>query len=161
MSGRDADGFRRGTNYCHRLASRSNPAAQIAEHLVQRSACERGEHAEVTAKTGYKTRVGGRTLEPGTVYCACCKRVKDEPGWEPILADNGAAITVREASVIDALRELGEHWPDSLTLLSMDGQLCVIHTADHDVAAGAIPGADRTSVILAVIDGIPNDGGAW
>lgn len=161
MSGLDADGFRPGTHYNHRSGMARPPSELIAMALVQRAECARGKHDEATAKAGHATRIGGRNLEPGTVYCTCCKRVKDEPGWVPILADNGDTVTVREASIIAALHELGGHWPESLTLLSMDGQLCVIHTADQDVAAGAIPGADRTSVILAVIDGIPNDGGAW
>jgi hypothetical protein len=98
-------------------------------------------------------------VEPGTIYCSCCKRVQGEPGWTPIVADNGIIVTAHEAAVIAALRELAEVWPESLTLLSKDSGLCVVHT--DDCQAGRVEGIDGPDYVLADIAGIPNDGGGW
>jgi hypothetical protein len=160
MAGQGGDGFKPGTNYNHRLNGRwPGPAEQIAAHLAQQLACREGNHAVLTAEAGRRTRIGGREIPPGTVYCSCCKRVKDEPGWTPIVADNGIIITPVEAAVIAALREVADVWPESLTLLSKDSGLCVVHTADYQ--AGRVEGAAGADFVIADIDGIPNDGGGW
>jgi hypothetical protein len=69
-------------------------------------------------------------------------------------------MTDEERKAIAALERLARHWPQSLTLLSYDGALSVIHTADRNyISDGDAP--ERQDRIIAHIDGIPNDGGAW
>lgn len=65
-----------------------------------------------------------------------------------------------EQRAIEALERLARRWPRTLTLLSYDGSLSVVHTADRDtITDGNSP--RREDLIIANIDGIPNDGGAW
>jgi hypothetical protein len=68
----DRDGFKRGTNYCHRMRGQENPAAVLAAAACQTAACARGEHDETAARAGYTTYVAGRQVEPGTRYCRYC-----------------------------------------------------------------------------------------
>jgi hypothetical protein len=69
-------------------------------------------------------------------------------------------MTAEEEAAIAALQWLARRWPPMLKLLSMDGSLCVIHTADSArISDSNDPG--RHGLVLADIDGIPNDGGAW
>lgn len=68
--------------------------------------------------------------------------------------------TNEERKAIAALEQLAKRWPQSLMLLSYDSGLSVIHTADFDAIADGT-GSERQDLILADIDGIPNDGGAW
>jgi hypothetical protein len=69
-------------------------------------------------------------------------------------------VTEEERKAIAALKRLARRWPRSLTLLSYDGSLSVVHTADRDYISDG-DGTERQDRILADIDGIPNDGGAW
>jgi hypothetical protein len=64
-----------------------------------------------------------------------------------------------EARVIQALHQLAERWPKTLTLVSVGGSLSVIHTRDARLAA--VDGLVRAESILDDIIGIPNDGGDW
>ena len=67
-------------------------------------------------------------------------------------------LTSEERNAIAALQRLAKRWPPSLMLLSMDGNLEVVRSADWQQLAGADELPER---IIATIDGIPNDGGAW
>lgn len=73
--------------------------------------------------------------------------------------DNGDRLTLGEATAIRQLRLLARRWPQTLKLVSMDGNLHVIRTSDPRY--GLSFGPDRQEAIVADIDGIPNDGGAW
>lgn len=78
------------------------------------------------------------------------------------LTDYGErAATSQERAAILALQELARRWPPSLKLISMDSNLHVIHQDDVDMVSGFDPAPERQARILADIDGIPNDGGAW
>lgn len=68
-----------------------------------------------------------------------------------LTADNGDELTMAEARAIAQLTTMGRYWPQTLTLVSVEGTLHVIRTGR--------PPADETAV-LATISGIPNDGGA-
>jgi len=72
---------------------------------------------------------------------------------------NNAALTDAERKAITSLQQLAKHWPRTLTLVSMEGNLHVIRTGDERF--GLPFGPDRQQAIIADIDGIPNDGGAW
>ena len=61
------------------------------------------------------------------------------------------ALNAEERNAIARLRRLAESWPQTLTLFSAAGSLCVVHTFD--------PRDDFAAVVKANIDGIPNDGG--
>lgn len=65
-----------------------------------------------------------------------------------------------ERRAIAALERLAKCWPQTLTLLSYDGTLSVVHTVNKDVIADGY-GPERQDLVLAHIDGIPNDGGSW
>lgn len=69
-------------------------------------------------------------------------------------------LTDEERRAIAALERLAKRWPRTLTLLSYDGSLSVIHSADLDVISDGTHAA-RQDLILANIDGIPNDGGGF
>ena len=78
------------------------------------------------------------------------------------LSDYGEEMaTDPERAAIGALQRLAKRWPSSLKLISMDGNLHVIHQDDTDTVASSLPAPERQARILADIDGIPNDGGAW
>jgi hypothetical protein len=68
-----------------------------------------------------------------------------------------------EQAVILALQELARDWPESVTLVSMDGGLSVVRSDLYHRAYDTEPnGARRQEMcVLASIDGIPNDGGGW
>lgn len=78
----------------------------------------------------------------------------------PVTGENGDKLTPEEVRAIRGLRQLATRWPDTLTLLSMGGSLCVMHTQDprfdFDNSSN-----ERGQVVLASISGIPNDGGDW
>lgn len=78
---------------------------------------------------------------------------------EKITGDNGDELTPDEARAIASLERLAKRWPQTLTLMSMGGSLCVKHTGDPRTDARTSLG--RADVVLANIDGIPNDGGDW
>lgn len=80
-------------------------------------------------------------------------------GPDEYIGANGDPMTRQEAIAIGQLERLAQQWPKTLTLLSMDGILYVIHTGDPRL--NEIPGADRAETVLATIRGIPNDGGGW
>lgn len=81
---------------------------------------------------------------------------------EPDLTDYGhEAATDEERAAIGALQRLAKRWPPSLKLISMDANLHVIHQDDTDRVSGFDSAPERQARILADIDGIPNDGGAW
>jgi hypothetical protein len=75
------------------------------------------------------------------------------------MGDRDIPVTALEASVIAALQELASSWPGSLTLLSKDSGLCVVHSGDYQ--AGRVEGHEGPGYVLAEISGIPNDGGGW
>lgn len=77
-----------------------------------------------------------------------------------LAGDNGDELTVAEVQAIRSLHQLAKRWPRTLTLLSMGGSLCVMHTGDprFDFENSS---AERGEVVLASINGIPNDGGDW
>jgi hypothetical protein len=68
----------------------------------------------------------------------------------PFTADNGDALAPDEAMAIARLKMIARDWPQTLALVSMDGQLSVIR-----------PGNVIGDPVLADIQGIPTDGGAW
>jgi len=74
--------------------------------------------------------------------------------------NDGGALTDEERKAIATLQRLAKRWPRTLMLLSYDSSLSVIHTADLDAIADGTDLA-RQDLILADIDGIPNDGGGW
>lgn len=67
-------------------------------------------------------------------------------------------LTADEQRAVDSLERLGRRWPQSLMLFSTGGErLCVIRVADQDALM-----ADWDSnedLVVAYIEGIPNDGG--
>lgn len=67
-------------------------------------------------------------------------------------------LTDEERRVIASLQRLARHWPASLMLISMEGGLHVIRTGDPQYSPDA--GVEQEAII-ADIDGIPDDGGAW
>lgn len=69
-------------------------------------------------------------------------------------------VTAEEDRAIKALEQLAKRWPQTLTLLSDGGALSVIHSADRAAIAEG-NGVEREDLVLASIDGIPNDGGGW
>ena len=82
------------------------------------------------------------------------------PASPVFMADNGDLLTREEARAITALQRLGRNWPRTLMLVSMDGGLSVVRTADPRYALeNSI--AERQECILAHINGIRNDGGGW
>lgn len=69
--------------------------------------------------------------------------------------DNGDPVTAGEFRAIQSLIRLARKWPPTLKLVSMDGQLYVMHAGDSRFADDH----GREIVALAMIDGIPNEGG--
>jgi hypothetical protein len=69
-------------------------------------------------------------------------------------------LTGPERAAIASLQRLAKRWPRSLKLLSYDSALCVIRSADSDRISDDCD-VERQNLILADIDGIPNDGGGW
>lgn len=76
------------------------------------------------------------------------------------LTATAPSLSDPELSAIAALQRLARRWPRSLTLVSYDGSLSVIRSADLGAIADG-NGPEREDLILANIDGIPNDGGGW
>jgi hypothetical protein len=80
---RMVDGFKAGTNYCHRMAagsSRDQSGALIALRATQDVRCARGEHDPAQARKGYVTYIGsGQRVDPGTWYCRGCKKILPDP----------------------------------------------------------------------------------
>jgi hypothetical protein len=68
--------------------------------------------------------------------------------------------TPREQRVIQLLEALGEHWPDTIMLVSMDGRLAVVDAKRYRAGLQLLIGR-REDCILADIPGITNDGGSW
>lgn len=79
----------------------------------------------------------------------------------PDLADASLAgdLTDPELAAIASLQRLAKRWPQSLKLVSMDGNLSVIRADDPRMLADY--GPERQEAVIADIDGIPNDGGGW
>jgi hypothetical protein len=77
------------------------------------------------------------------------------------LENPDAALSGPELRAIGELQRLARRWPHSLTLVSMDGNLHVIRTGDPRYHSEGRDGAQRQESVIADIDGIPNDGGAW
>jgi hypothetical protein len=78
------DGFKRGTNYNHRMAHANyDPRAEIAAGIALGAACARGEHEEATAEPKRVTYAGGRRLAVGTRYCCRCGTILAE-GTGPV-----------------------------------------------------------------------------
>jgi hypothetical protein len=74
---------------------------------------------------------------------------------------NEAALSDVERKAIASLERLAKRWPRSLKLVSMDGSLAVIRNGDPRFDSEQRVGVERQACVIAHIDGIPNDGGAW
>jgi hypothetical protein len=70
-------------------------------------------------------------------------------------------FTAEELAAIKSLQRLARKWPDTLTLLSMEGCIYVTRTADQDVIATRDGWYSDLGVPMLPILGIPNDGGCW
>lgn len=68
--------------------------------------------------------------------------------------DNGHIVTEDEKRAIEALQRLAGRWPQSLTLFSWSGTLCIVRSEED-----LFNGGDPNDAIVAEIGGIPNDGG--
>ena len=68
-------------------------------------------------------------------------------------------MTDEELKAIQSLQRLARRWPKSLRLVSMGGDLFVVHTSDSRFLDGG--SLERQESILADIKGIPNTGGDW
>lgn len=68
-------------------------------------------------------------------------------------------LTADEAKAIRSLHRLSRKWPQTLTLMSMGGGLCVVHSGDERL--GMFSNVDRAEAVLDSFIGIPNDGGDW
>jgi len=66
-------------------------------------------------------------------------------------------LTPEEARAIASLDRLAKHWPSSLKLFSWSGTLVVIRSDQDMERLGTA--TEQDEAILAVINGIPNDGG--
>jgi hypothetical protein len=92
--------------------------------------------------------------------CSCGATYSVPQGYsEGEALDAAHEIHVAEWAAIEALQRVAKRWPPTLTLLSIDGGLSVIHTADLDYIIGSND-PERHDRVLANIEGIPNDGGA-
>jgi len=83
-----SDGFKRGTNYNHRMGSRPDPGAELLAVANRQARCARGEHDETVAEKGRVTWLAfGRRVEPGTRYCRYCSVIlasdKEVPDVNP------------------------------------------------------------------------------
>lgn len=73
---------------------------------------------------------------------------------------SGDELTAEEHAAIVTLQHLARRWPKSLTLFSWSGSLAVLHTADRErLTDEHVSQVGKCDLILAFIDGIPNDGG--
>jgi hypothetical protein len=79
----------------------------------------------------------------------------------PRIEADESELTDDERRAIASLQRLGTRWPQTLKLVSMDGALSVIHANDPRFESEHRHAGERQECILAHIDGIPNDGGAW
>jgi hypothetical protein len=72
-------------------------------------------------------------------------------------------LTSEERNAIAALERLAKRWPQTLKLISMDGNLHIVRAGDPraDLQFGSAMGQERQEAIIADIEGIPNDGGSW
>ena len=68
-----------------------------------------------------------------------------------------AELSDTERLAIDGLQRLARRWPPSLTLLSTEGSLEVIHTADYH-GYYDLTDDQREELVLATVHGIPSDG---
>jgi hypothetical protein len=71
------DGFKRGTNYCHRARMTAyNPLGALGVAETQAALCARRAHDVVIAERTQVTYLAfGRRVEPGTWYCRYCSAV--------------------------------------------------------------------------------------
>lgn len=74
-------------------------------------------------------------------------------------ADDVNAVTPEEESAIKSLKRLARKWPKTLRLVSMGGQLHVVHTNDERMQSE--DSIERGEAVIEDIHGIPNDGGDW
>jgi hypothetical protein len=127
---------------------------------------KRSSSGEATCgRGGAHPKLTAYTDEVTCMYCALGVSGHPLPasgrdlGPDEFIGDNGDLMTREEAIAIGQLQRLARHWPKTLKLVSMDGELHVIHSADerfHDPS-----NIVRIEAILAHITGIPNDGGGW
>lgn len=68
-------------------------------------------------------------------------------------------LTVEEEKALHSLRVLTKTWPQTLKLQSMSGALTVVFARDPRMSEDD-PGVRQESIV-AVVNGIPNDGGDW
>lgn len=68
-------------------------------------------------------------------------------------------LTDDEAKAIASLERLAKRWPKTLRLVSMSGDLAVVHTKDDRFLSD--DSLERQEAVLADIRGIPNTGGDW
>lgn len=66
-------------------------------------------------------------------------------------------VTDEERRAVESLEHLAARWPESLTLLAMEGTLVVVLSEDY--AAGPVHRPD--GAIVRTVRGIPCDGGGW
>jgi hypothetical protein len=69
--------------------------------------------------------------------------------------DNGHLVTEAEKRAIEAFQRLASRWPESLTLFSWSGTLCIVRSEDD-----LYDGGDPDAAVITTIEGIPNGGGA-
>ena len=62
------------------------------------------------------------------------------------------ALTDEERRAIAALERLAKRWPQSLTLFSTGGSICIVRTDSNFMD-------DLDAAVITHIEGIPNDGG--
>lgn len=68
-------------------------------------------------------------------------------------------ITEEERKAIASLQRLAKRWPRSLRLVSMGGELSVVHSNDERFFSDDT--AERQEAVIGDIRGIPNTGGDW
>jgi hypothetical protein len=72
---------------------------------------------------------------------------------------NGDPMTLEEVRAVQALARLAKRWPPTLKLISMSGDLYVMHAGDERF--GSLSSQERQACVLYTFTGIPNEGGAW
>jgi hypothetical protein len=103
-------------------------------------------------------------IKVGEWYCDSCQPIFEAARDEHRLTRKENELdedefTSEELAAIRSLKRLARKWPKTLTLLSMDGCLYVIRTADLGTVETSPDGAPDVPIVQ--IDGIPNDGGGW
>lgn len=69
----------------------------------------------------------------------------------------GKELTAEESAAVASLKRLAKRWPKSLSIVSADGALVVMRSADRIGDDDSL----NQDAVVAEIRGIPNTGGAW